>query len=145
MAIRQERRRGRSGVGVVGPAVFALGVFPALQRLPDWRNHEVPDAALFAARLQQPARVAGLELEATPRTRLRSKGWLDDDSALSLHDGTYDSMGPEAANWLAREGRGPFVEVAAPSHWLDDPITARTPAPTDPTHQPKPRGFPALF
>ncbi len=145
MAIRQERRRGLIALGVVGTAVFALGVFTALQRLPDWRNHEVPDAALFAARLQQPARVAGLELEATPRTRLRSKGWLDDDSALSLHDGTYDSMGPAAANWLAREGRGPFVEVAAPSHWLDDRITGGTTGRTDATHKHERGEFRVLF
>ena len=54
-------------------AVFTIGVVAACLRLPEWRNRRVPAQSFFAARLQQIAGPAGLELESAPRMQLRSK------------------------------------------------------------------------
>jgi hypothetical protein len=118
--VTQSERRRLLALGVIGVAIFIAGVVTAVHRLPEWRNPSVPDASFFTARLQPAAREAGLELESAPGAQLMSRGWLYEDNALALHETAYDSLGPKASDWLAREGRGPFVEVTARSHWLSN-------------------------
>jgi stage II sporulation SpoE-like protein len=104
------RRPRLLALGAIGVAVFAAGVVVAAFRLPEWRNRRVPDQEVFAARLQEAARVADLRIEGVPRFELRSKSTLNDTSDLIGHRETaYGSLGPGAADWLAREGRGPYV------------------------------------
>ncbi|HEV7767381.1 MAG TPA: PP2C family protein-serine/threonine phosphatase [Thermoanaerobaculia bacterium] len=106
-------------VGIIGVAVFLTGLAAAVLRLPEWRNRSVPDEAFFATRLHEVANQAGLALESEPRARLRSKSWLHDEEVLGVHESAYDSLGPDAADWLAREGRGPYVETIARSRWSE--------------------------
>jgi sigma-B regulation protein RsbU (phosphoserine phosphatase) len=112
-----ERRRRLLVLGAIGVVVLAAGVAAALLRLPEWRNRGVPDQAFFGARLQQAAAHVGLELETVPRAELQSKSWLRDSNLQGDRETAYNILGPKAADWLAREGRGPYVVVAARSHW----------------------------
>ena len=102
---------------VLGAALFALGVIVALLRLPEWRSRSIPDEAFFAERLAQSARQAGLAIEAEPRSRLRSQGWIEEIDEFAGRDTAYLVLGPDAADWLAATGRGPFVETRARSRW----------------------------
>jgi hypothetical protein len=101
---------------LIGIAVFLVGIAAAVLRLPEWRNSEVPDQAFFASRTQQLAKQAGIELDAAPYSQLRSKGWLHDEDALG-DESAYDYLRTNAPDWLAREGRGPYVETVAHSRW----------------------------
>lgn len=101
----------------IGIIVFAGGVSVALLRLPEWRNRDVPDRTLFASRLREVAKRAGIEVESEPQTRLLSNGWLRSGSDVELHETAYETLGPRAADWLVREGRGPFVEATAKTRW----------------------------
>jgi hypothetical protein len=112
-----ERRSRLVSLGAAGVAVFTIGVVVACLRLPEWRNRSVPGQSFFAARLQQIAGPAGLELESAPRMQLRSKGVIYDNDSLPQRETAYDILGPRAPEWLTREGRGPFVEAAAQSRW----------------------------
>ncbi len=113
-------------LGAIGVAVFLAGIAAAFYRLPEWRNREVPERQFFASRLQQVARQAGLELESAPRTRLRSRSWLHDEESLGEYETAYERLGREAADWLAGEGRGPYVEAVARSRWVGgDPDRSR--------------------
>lgn len=104
-------------LGAAGVAVFILGVVIASLRLPEWRNGRPPAESFFASRLQQLAAPAGLQIESSPRAYLRSKGIIFDDSSFPQRETAYDILGTRAADWLAREGRGPYVEVTARSRW----------------------------
>ncbi|MEA2163093.1 MAG: phosphoserine phosphatase RsbU/P [Thermoanaerobaculia bacterium] len=112
-----ERRLGLLALGAIGIAIFAIGIAAAFHRLPEWRNRSVPDQSFFAVRLQQTAAPAGLRIESLPRVQLRSKYVLTNSELLSERETAYDVLGPSAADWLAREGRGPFVEAAAQTRW----------------------------
>lgn len=115
--VGSEGRSRLVALGAAGAAVFAVGVVVACLRLPEWRNRSVPGQSFFADRLQQIAGPAGLELESAPRMQLRSKGVIYDNESLPQRETAYDILGPGAAGWLTREGRGPFVEAAARSRW----------------------------
>lgn len=105
-------------LGAIGVALFVAGVIVAAFRLPEWRNRQVPDAGVFAARMQQLAHTAGLTIEAAPRSELRSRSWLNENSELvGERETAYDNLGPSAASWLAREGRGPYILTTARSRW----------------------------
>jgi len=104
-------------LGAAGVAVFTIGVVVACLRLPEWRNRNVPGQSFFAASLRQIAVPAGLDLESEPRMQLRSKGVIYDNESLPQRETAYDILGPRAAEWLTREGRGPFIEAAAQSRW----------------------------
>jgi hypothetical protein len=104
-------------LAAIGAALFLAGIAAAMLRLPEWHRHSVPDETFFASRLRAVAQQAGLELESEPRAQLRSKSWLHNEDALNEHDSAYDVLGTDAAPWLAREGRGPYVEVVARSRW----------------------------
>ncbi|HEX9459576.1 MAG TPA: hypothetical protein VGA84_10555, partial [Thermoanaerobaculia bacterium] len=110
-------RRSLLMLGAAGVAVFAIGIVIACLRLPDWRNGSFPAEGFFAARLQQIAGPAGLQIESSPRSQLRSKSIIYDDGSFPQRETAYDILGTRAADWLAREGRGPFVEVTARSRW----------------------------
>ncbi|HXH95331.1 MAG TPA: SpoIIE family protein phosphatase [Thermoanaerobaculia bacterium] len=112
-----DRRMRLLGLGAVGVAVFAIGVFVALRQLPEWRNLSIPEESFFAARLQQIAGPADLRLESLPHVQLRSNGILLESDLLSARETAYDVLGPSAADWLAREGRGPFVDATAQTRW----------------------------
>jgi hypothetical protein len=112
-----DRRARLLALGAIGVAVFATGVVVATYRQPEWRNRSLPEQSFFAARLQQVAGPAGLRIESLPRVQLRSKNFINDSAVLSDRETAYDILGPSAADWLAREGRGPFVEAAAESRW----------------------------
>jgi hypothetical protein len=105
------------GLSAIGIVIFAIGIAAAFHRLPEWRNRNLPDQSFFAARLQQIAAPADLRLESLPRVQLRSKNVLTNSELLSERETAYDVLGPAAADWLAREGRGPFVEAAAQTRW----------------------------
>jgi sigma-B regulation protein RsbU (phosphoserine phosphatase) len=105
-------------LGAIGVAVFLAGIAAAVFWLPEWRNRDVPEQELFASRLQEVARQAGLVLESVPRAQLRSKGWMYDEGVVGEHETAYDRLGTTAADWLAREGRGPYVETIARSRWI---------------------------
>lgn len=105
------------GLSVIGVAVFAIGVIVALRQLPEWRNLSLPEESFFAARLQQIAGPADLRLESLPHVQLRSKGFLSESDLISERETAYDVLGPAAADWLAREGRGPYVEASAQTRW----------------------------
>jgi hypothetical protein len=112
-----DRRARLLGLSAIGVAVFAIGVVVAAYRLPEWRNRSLPEQSFFAARLQQIAAPADLRIESLPRVQLRSKNFINESTLLSDRETAYDILGPSAADWLAREGRGPFVEAAAESRW----------------------------
>jgi phosphoserine phosphatase RsbU/P len=112
-----ERHSRLLALGAIGVAVFTIGVVVALLRLPEWRNRTLPDQSFFAARLQQIAGPAGLHLESAPRMQLRSRSIIFANGSLPLGETAYDVLGPRAADWLTREGRGPYVEAAAQSRW----------------------------
>jgi hypothetical protein len=112
-----DRRARLLALGAIGVAVFAIGVVIATYRLPEWRNRNLPEQSFFAARLQQVAGPADLRIESLPRVQLRSKNFINDSTVLSDRETAYDILGPSAADWLAREGRGPFVEAVAESRW----------------------------
>ena len=112
-----DRRMRLLGLSAVGVAVFTIGVIVALRQLPEWRNLSLPEESFFAARLQQIAGPADLRLESLPHVQLRSKGFLTDNDLLSERETAYDFLGPAAADWLAREGRGPYVEASAQTRW----------------------------
>jgi hypothetical protein len=107
-------------LGAIGIAVLIAGIAVAMLRLPEWRSSHVPDKQFFATRMQQVARQAGLSIDAPPTAQLRSKGWLHNEDQLGEHETAYDRLGPAAADWLAREGRGPYVETVAHSSWMQD-------------------------
>src|SRR5688572_24973375 len=107
-------------LGAIGIALLIGGIAVAMLRLPEWRNRRVPDKQFFATRMQQVARQAGLSIDAPPTAQLRSKGWLHNEDQLGEHESAYARLGPAAANWLTREGRGPYVETVAHSSWLPD-------------------------
>lgn len=115
--LESERRSRLFLLGVIGVAVFAIGVVVACLRLPDWRDRSVPPESFFTGRLQQLAAPVGLRIESAPRVLLRSKSVVYENGSLPQRETAYDYFGPAAAGWLAREGRGPFVEVAARSRW----------------------------
>ncbi|HXH37019.1 MAG TPA: hypothetical protein VNN08_00180, partial [Thermoanaerobaculia bacterium] len=104
-------------LGAIGVAVFAIGVVVALLRLPEWRNVRLPEQSFFAARLQEISAPAGLGLESSPRMQLRSRSIIFDDGSFPQRESAYDVLGPRAADWLTRAGRGPYVEAAARSRW----------------------------
>ncbi len=110
-------RRSLLMLGAAGVAVFILGVVIASLWLPEWRNDRLPAESFFASRLQQLAAPAGLRIESSPHAQLRSKAIIFDDSSFPQPETAYDILGTPAADWLAREGRGPFVEVTARSRW----------------------------
>jgi hypothetical protein len=105
------------GLSAIGVAVFAIGIIVALRQLPDWRNLSLPEESFFAARLQQIAGPADLRLESLPHVQLRSKGFLTEGDLLSERETAYDVLGPAAADWLTREGRGPYVDATAQTRW----------------------------
>ena len=107
-------------LGATGVAVLLIGLAVAVLRLPEWRNRHIPDDVLFATRMQQVARQAGLSIDAPPSTQLRSKGWLHNEDQLGEHETAYDRLGSAAAQWLAQQGRGPYVETIAHSSWSHD-------------------------
>lgn len=106
-------------LGAIGVVVFIAGVVIATGSLPEWRNRKVPKGDFFAARLQESARQAGLEVESLPHTSLHSKSWIQDSDLVKQRETAYDFLGPSAAAWLAREGRGPFVLSAAHTRWMN--------------------------
>jgi len=112
-----ERRSRLLALGALGAVVFAIGVAVAYLRLPEWRNVSLPEQSFFAARLQQIAGPAGIRIEAAPRVQLRSKSAISDNGLLPQRESAYEILGTHAAGWLAREGRGPFVEATAQSQW----------------------------
>ncbi|HET8797800.1 MAG TPA: PP2C family protein-serine/threonine phosphatase [Thermoanaerobaculia bacterium] len=103
---------------LLGVVVFAGGVSVAFLRLPEWRNRDVPDAALFEARTRETARRAGFAIESIPRVQLSTYGWLRTSSNdLPMHEPAYEVLGARAVDWLAAEGRGPFVLTVARARW----------------------------
>ncbi len=104
-------------LAAIGIVVFIGGVALALRRLPEWRNRNVPNHDFFAIRLREASNLAGLEVESDPRTTLRSKSWIHDDDEYGEYETAYDTLGTGAADWLAREGRGPYVEATARTRW----------------------------
>jgi hypothetical protein len=114
---RSDRRQSLLALGAIGAAMFVAGVAIAMLRLPEWRNRNVPDLAFFTPRLEHAARQAGLTLESPPRAQLRTRSWLHEENLLGEHETAYDHLGPAAADWLAREGHGPYVEMVARSRW----------------------------
>ncbi len=112
-----DRRMRLLGLAAIGVVVFAVGVFVALRQLPEWRNLSLPEESFFAARLQQIAGPADLRLESLPHVQLRSKGFLTESDLLSERETAYDVLGPAAADWLTREGRGPYVDATAQTRW----------------------------
>jgi phosphoserine phosphatase RsbU/P len=105
-------------LGAIGVAVFAIGVVVAMLRLSEWRNRSLPERRFFADRLQEITGAAGLHLESAPRMQLRSRSIIfDSNGSLPQRETAYDVLGPVAADWLTREGRGPYVEAAARSKW----------------------------
>lgn len=112
-----ERHSRLVSLGAIGVSVFAIGVVVALLRLPEWRNRTLPDQSFFAVRLQQITGPAGLHLESAPRMQLRSRSIIFTHGSLPLAETAYDVLGTRAADWLTREGRGPYVEAAARSKW----------------------------
>jgi len=115
--LESERRSRLLLLGAIGIAVFATGVVVACFRLPEWRNRDVPPESFFTARLQQLAGPAGLRIESTPHVQLRSKSIVYENGFFPQRETAYEILGPGAAGWLKREGRGPFVEVSARSRW----------------------------
>jgi len=115
--IESERRSRLLLLGAIGVVVFTIGVVVASLRLPEWRNRSVPAESFFAARLQQLAGPAGLQIESAPRVQLRSKSIVYESGVFPQRETAYEFLGREAPGWLAREGRGPFVEVGARSRW----------------------------
>jgi sigma-B regulation protein RsbU (phosphoserine phosphatase) len=103
--------------GAFGVAVFTIGVVVASLRLPEWRNRSLPDQSYFAARMRAIVPSSGLKLESAPGVQLRSKSYLYDNGSLSFRETGYETLGPRAADWLTREGRGPFVLTWAHSRW----------------------------
>src|ERR1019366_5232068 len=95
-----DRRTRLLGLGAIGVAVFAIGVFVALRQLPEWRNLSLPEESFFAARLQQIAGPADLRLESLPHVQLRSKGFLTESDLISERETAYDILGPAAADLL---------------------------------------------
>src|SRR5258708_4347486 len=116
--VASDRRSRLLILGAAGVAVFIIGVVVAQLRLPEWRT-SVPAESFFAGRLQQIAGAAGLQIESVPRVQLRSKGNVYDTRSLSQRETAYDTLGPAAADWLTREGRGPYVESSARSRWRE--------------------------
>ncbi|MEA2236067.1 MAG: phosphoserine phosphatase RsbU/P [Thermoanaerobaculia bacterium] len=114
-----DRRARLLGLSAIGVVVFVAGVVIAMYRLPEWRNRSLPEQTFFAARLQQIAGPAGLPLESLPRVQLRSQNFINDSAVLDVRERAYDVLGPSAADWLAREGHGPFIEAAAKSRWAN--------------------------
>jgi len=115
--IAPSRRPSLLALGVIGILVFLAGLAFAMVRLPEWRNRDVPDEAFFTARLRESAQRAGLTLEGAPRLQLRSKGWIQDTDSMAERETAYTILGSKAADWLAREGRGPFVEAVGRGTW----------------------------
>jgi hypothetical protein len=115
--LESERRSRLLLLGAIGIVVFVIGVVAACFRLPEWRNRSVPAESFFTARLQQLAGPAGLKIESIPHVQLRSKSVVYENGAFPQRETAYEILGPRAAGWLEREGRGPFVEVAARSRW----------------------------
>jgi len=115
--LASERRSRLFLLGAIGVVVFTIGVVVACFRLPEWRNRDVPPENFFTARLQQLAAPAGLKIESVPYVQLRSKSVVYENGAFPQRETAYEILGPGAAGWLAREGRGPFVEVSARSRW----------------------------
>jgi len=107
-------------LGAIGVGVFTAGVIVAGLNLPEWRNRAIPKHELFAARLQESARQAGLRVESAPHTDLHSKGWIQDSDLIKQRETAYDILGASAAAWQAREGRGPYVLAAAHTRWMND-------------------------
>jgi Stage II sporulation protein E (SpoIIE) len=105
------------GLGAIGVAVFAIGVFVALRQLPEWRNLSIPEESFFAARLQQIAGPADIRLESLPHVQLRSNGIVLESDLISDREKAYDFLGPSAVDWLTREGRGPYVAATAQTRW----------------------------
>src|SRR5258708_26246411 len=94
-------------LGAAGVAVFLIGVVVAHLRLPEWRT-TVPEQSFFAARLQQIAGPAGVQLESAPRVQLRSKSSVYDAGSFPQRETAYDILRPAAADWLTPEGRRPY-------------------------------------
>ena len=112
-----DRRVRLLALGAIGVVVFVIGVIVAARRLPEWRNRSLPEESFFAARLEQMAASADLRLDALPRVQLRSKSVITESDLVSERETAYDVVGPDAADWLARQGRGPFVETSAETRW----------------------------
>ena len=115
--VGSERHSRLLALGAIGFALFTIGVLVASLRLPEWRNRSLPEQSFFATRLQEIVAPAGLDLESAPRMLLRSKSVVYDNGSLPQRETAYDVLGPRAADWLTREGRGPFIEAAARSRW----------------------------
>src|SRR5882757_5824319 len=112
--VRPDRRSRLVAFGAIGVVVI-IGAVVACLRLPEWRNRSLPDQSFFATRLQQIVVPSGLQIESAPRVQLRSKSFLYEDGSSALQETAYEILGPRAADWLTREGRGPFVEASARS------------------------------
>lgn len=115
--ITTSRRPGLPVLGVIGALVFLAGLAMAMLRLPEWRNRTVPDEAFFAARLRECAQRAGVTVDGKPRLQLGSKGWVHDSESMGERETAYTTLGSKAADWLAREGRGPYVEAVGRGIW----------------------------
>src|SRR4051812_14838354 len=115
--LESERRSRLLLLGAMGVVVFTIGVVVASLRLPEWRNRSVPPESFFTARLQQLAGPAGLQIESTPRVQLRSKSIVYENGIFPQRETAYEFLGRGTPGWLAREGRGPFVEVTSRSRW----------------------------
>ena len=107
-------------LAATGGGLLLLGLIAAAARLPEWRHRRIPEGRFFTARLAALAERAGLQLVGPAGVELRSSGSVYDE-LLSARDTAYEHLGPEAADWRARNGRGPFVETVAASLWRTDP------------------------
>jgi hypothetical protein len=115
--IATPRRPSLRVLGATGVLVLLAGLAIAILRLPEWRNRDVPNEEFFAARLRESAQRAGLTLDGSPRQHLRSKGWIHDTESMGERETAYTILGSKAADWLAREGRGPYVEAVGRGTW----------------------------
>lgn len=114
---RSDGRLSLRALFALGTVLLVGGLAVAMARLPEWRSGRVPDEAFFESRLQEVARNAGLVIESAPRAQLHSRSWLHDEDLLGEHETAYRALGSRAAEWLAREGRGPYVDISARSRW----------------------------
>lgn len=103
--------------GAAGLLVFICGVLVARSRLPEWRGEPIAAADFFASRFGEAAVRAGLSPVEKPKLFLRSKSAFDEDVNLYQAGSAYEILGTSAAEWLAREGRGPYVLASASARW----------------------------
>lgn len=100
-------------LGAAGAAVFALGLLAAAVRLPEWRGVGLAAASTYTERVLSALPEAGLtRSDAPPKVSLASQVEAPGESPMDRRDAAYRELDtPQAADWLAAQGRGPYVVV----------------------------------